>query len=51
MKAVPPASRERLGDAVYERLKTDIFEFRLLPGAWFSENEIAAREKICLLTG
>ena len=30
-------------EAVYQRLKLDIFEFRLLPGTRFSENEIAAR--------
>jgi DNA-binding GntR family transcriptional regulator len=34
---------ERLADAVYERLKADIFDFRRLPGAPLSENEIAAR--------
>jgi DNA-binding GntR family transcriptional regulator len=33
----------RLADAVYERLKADIFEFRRLPGEGLSENEIAAR--------
>ncbi len=42
----PHPDSERLADAVYERVKTDIFEFRLLPGAWFSENELAAREKV-----
>jgi len=36
----------RLAGAVYERLKTDIFEFRLLPGARFSENEIARRARV-----
>jgi DNA-binding GntR family transcriptional regulator len=35
--------RARLADAVYERLKADIFDFRQLPGAALSENEIAAR--------
>ena len=33
----------KLAGAIYERLKTDIFEFRLLPGTRFSENEVAAR--------
>lgn len=42
----PHRDSERLADAVYERVKADIFEFRLLPGAWFSENELAAREKV-----
>ena len=33
-------------EAVYQQLKTDIFEFRLLPGARFSENEVAARARV-----
>lgn len=33
--------RARLADAVYRRVKADIFDFRLLPGSGFSENEIA----------
>jgi len=33
-------------DAVYRQLKADIFEFRLLPGARFSENEVAARARV-----
>lgn len=45
MKA-PASDRDRLADAVYQRLKADIFEFRLLPGGWFSENEIAARARV-----
>lgn len=36
----------KLAGAVYERLKADIFEFRLLPGTRFSENEIAHRAKV-----
>ena len=35
-----------LADSVYQRIKTDIFEFRLLPGARFSENEVAARARV-----
>jgi DNA-binding GntR family transcriptional regulator len=35
-----------LADAVYAQLKSDIFDFRLLPGARFSENEIAARSRV-----
>ena len=42
----PHSDSERLADAVYERVKADIFEFRLLPGTWFSENELAVREKV-----
>ena len=33
-------------EAVYQQVKMDIFEFRLLPGARFSENEIAARARV-----
>jgi DNA-binding GntR family transcriptional regulator len=45
MKAVRQES-DRLADAVYERVKADIFEFRLIPGARFSENELAARARV-----
>ncbi len=45
MKA-PAADRDRLAEAVYQRVKSDIFEFRLLPGARFSENGIAARARV-----
>lgn len=34
---------ENLADRIYNQLKQDIFEFRLLPGDRFSENEIAER--------
>jgi DNA-binding GntR family transcriptional regulator len=37
---------DRLADVVYEQVKADIFEFRLLPGARFSENELAARSDV-----
>ncbi|HLX81871.1 MAG TPA: GntR family transcriptional regulator [Burkholderiales bacterium] len=37
---------DRLADAVYTRVKTDIFDFRLVPGARFSENEIARRGRV-----
>jgi len=33
-------------EAVYQQLKMDIFEFRMLPGARFSENEVAARARV-----
>lgn len=32
-----------LSDTVYDHIKTDIFDFQLLPGERFSENELAAR--------
>ena len=50
MKLIIPASRkgkqdrpENLTDRIYAQLKDDIFNFRLLPGDYFSENEIADR--------
>src|SRR5258706_14519612 len=48
MKAPRDANRDRdrLADAVYERVKSDIFEFRLLPGARFSENAMAAQARV-----
>jgi DNA-binding GntR family transcriptional regulator len=36
----------KLAGTVYEQLKSDIFEFRLLPGTRFSENEIARRARV-----
>lgn len=41
-----PAAKDRLAETVYEAIKADIFEFRLLPGARFSENEVAERAKV-----
>ena len=38
-----PEDSARLADAVYDELKNDIFDFRLMPGSALSENEIAAR--------
>jgi DNA-binding GntR family transcriptional regulator len=40
------ADPDRLADAVYGRVKSDIFEFRLMPGARFSENALAAQMKV-----
>ena len=37
---------DRLADAVYLQVKEDIFGFRLIPGARFSENELAARMRV-----
>jgi DNA-binding GntR family transcriptional regulator len=37
---------DRLADAVYEAIKGDIFDFRLLPGARFSENDLAVRARV-----
>ena len=40
-----PAStgRRSLADAIYEQLKSEVFDFRLLPGDRFSETELADR--------
>jgi DNA-binding GntR family transcriptional regulator len=40
MKLVP---KSNLAAAVYERIKSDIFDFRLLPGDRFTETEVALR--------
>jgi DNA-binding GntR family transcriptional regulator len=39
-------TRSNLAGPVYERIKADIFEFRLLPGTRFSENEVARRARV-----
>ena len=36
----------KLAAPVYERIKADIFEFRLMPGTRFSENEVARRARV-----
>jgi DNA-binding GntR family transcriptional regulator len=43
-----PSRRDagKLAGSVYDRLKADIFEFRLLPGTRFSENEVASRSSV-----
>ena len=38
-----PRRGKQLADKVYQDIKDDIFEFRLLPGDRFSENEMAQR--------
>ncbi|HUQ74186.1 MAG TPA: GntR family transcriptional regulator [Burkholderiales bacterium] len=37
---------KNLAEAVYRQVKSDIFEFRLLPGTRFSENEVARRASV-----
>ncbi|VTP61118.1 Transcriptional regulators [Serratia rubidaea] len=37
------ARPEGLAERIYQQLKDDIFDFRLLPGDRFSESEIAGR--------
>lgn len=39
-------SRENRAERIYQALKQDIFEFRLLPGDKFSENELAQRMNV-----
>ncbi|CCJ88618.1 Transcriptional regulator, GntR family [Cronobacter turicensis 564] len=39
-RAAPP---EAQGDRIYRLMKQEIFDFRLLPGDRFSENDVAAR--------
>lgn len=41
--ARPKLRPENLAERIYEQIKTDIFEFRLLPGDRFSEGEVAER--------
>jgi DNA-binding GntR family transcriptional regulator len=38
--------RRSVADAVYERVKQDIAEFRLIPGDRFTENELSLRLKV-----
>lgn len=38
--------RTKLTERIYQQLKQDIFDFRLLPGDRFSENEVAARLQV-----
>ncbi|HEV8110706.1 MAG TPA: GntR family transcriptional regulator [Burkholderiales bacterium] len=40
------SSSKNLAESVYRALKSDIFEFRLLPGTRFSENEVAGRSRV-----
>jgi DNA-binding GntR family transcriptional regulator len=40
---LPKVRPENLAERIYQQLKDDIFEFRLLPGDRFSEGEIAER--------
>lgn len=46
MSRKEPASAKNLSESVYRVLKSDIFEFRLLPGTRFSENEVASRTRV-----
>lgn len=39
----PHQRRQNLADSVYEQLKSELFEFQLLPGDRFTEAEVADR--------
>lgn len=41
-----PSPKPNLAEAVYVQVKADIFEFRLLPGTRFSENDVAGRSGV-----
>src|SRR5258708_9164813 len=41
VEAVEPSAANPLAEQVYQKLKSDIFSFRLFPGDRFSENGIA----------
>jgi DNA-binding GntR family transcriptional regulator len=41
--AAPPVQRRTRADEVYDQLKADVGEFRLVPGDRFTENEISER--------
>lgn len=42
-RALPLERPENLAERIYQQLKEDIFEFRLLPGDRFSEGDVATR--------
>ena len=39
-------SKDSLAETVYQRVKADIFDFRLMPGTRFSENEVAGQSRV-----
>jgi len=41
-----PKRSSKLATAVYEQIKADIFEFRLMPGTRFSENDVARHARV-----
>lgn len=43
MKPKPPFPASSLVDRVYHRVKTDLFDFQLIPGDRFTETEVALR--------
>ena len=40
------SAQNKLAAAVYAQLKADIFDFRLMPGTRFSENQVARRARV-----
>ena len=41
-----PAASDNLSQRVYQRLKTELFDFHLMPGDRFTENEVAGRMQV-----
>ncbi len=41
-----PAASDNLSQRVYQRLKTELFDFHLMPGDRFTESEVAARMQV-----
>ena len=44
--AEPAAASDNLSQRVYQRLKAELFDFQLMPGDRFTENEVAARMQV-----
>ena len=42
----PARSADRLAQVIYQNIKETLFEFRLMPGERFSENDLAAQYKV-----
>lgn len=45
-QAATTVTRPKLTERIYQQIKQDIFDFRLLPGDRFSENEVATRLQV-----
>ena len=44
--SLKPAASDNLSQRVYQRLKTELFDFHLMPGDRFTENEVAGRMQV-----
>lgn len=45
-KNVPSHAPSRLAQFIYDSIRADLFEFRLMPGERFSENDLATKYKV-----